>query len=292
MRQIIIAFSILSNVFVNAQQGLVGIGTESPRANLDVNGDFNHKGKLFLDDGKGVLLPGKDGQVLVSQGVGKAPTWKTLRVPDYEATKYYLIFNDSFKNFIATNGAASDGGAKTGQGVTFTTDEVSPVIPSTGLVKGALLATLTNTTNKFKVIADLSQSFKVNSSTSKTYFLFETVVQHNNTSTPITNSFACGIFVDGKLESVRINSFTTTSANYGFITHTQIGGVENLSTDNHTVAVACGRLATPGVTTTATVGIGSPAVGTVTNLNNFMTQSSLKVDVYEVPQNFSPIIIP
>lgn len=292
MKQIIIALSLLGNVLLYAQQGFVGIGTDSPRANLDVNGDFNHKGKLFLDDGKGVLLSGKDGQVLVSQGIGKAPTWKTLRIPDYEANKYYLIFNDSFKNFVATNGSLNDGGGKSGQGATFATNEVSPVVASTGLTRGTLLSTLTNSTNKFKVINDLSQTFKVNSSTSKAYFLFETVVQHNNNTTPVTNSFACGIFVDGKLESIRINSFTTTSANFGFTTHTQIGGVENLSIGDHNVAVACGRLAATGVPATFSLGIGSPATSDMTNLNNFMSQSSLKIDVYEVPQNFSPIIVP
>ncbi|MGV4415251.1 hypothetical protein [Chryseobacterium sp. T1] len=289
MKQIIIVLGLFSSITISAQQGLVGVGTDNPKANLDINGDFNYKGKLFLDDGKGNLLAGQDGQVLVSQGLGKAPTWKTFRVPDYEAEKYYLIFNESFKNFILKNGSLNDGGGQTGQGVTFSNSEVSQVIPSTGLTKGTLLSTLTNSTNKFKIINDLSQTFKVSSSNSKTYFLFETVVQHNNSTFYADSTYACGIFVDDKLESIRINTYSTNNVANGFTTHTQIGGIDNLSPgNNHTVAVACGWLAK---SSNLTFGIGSPASDkNLDNLDNFMSQSSLKIDVYEVPEKFSPII--
>ncbi|MGV4415248.1 hypothetical protein [Chryseobacterium sp. T1] len=291
MKHLIILLGLFSNILISAQQRFVGVGTNSPRADLDTNGDFNYKGKLFLDNNQADLATGKAGQLLVSRGVGKSPTWKTLRMPDYEADKYYLIFNESFKNFIAANGSSNNGGAKTGQGVTFTSSEASrTLVPSRDLVRGALLSNLLN--NGFKLIGDLSQKFSVNSTTSKTYFLFETVVQHLNTASTLSSSpYACGIFVDGKLESARLASMVTTAASggSGFVTHTQIGGVENLSKGQHTVDVACVRLVS---TNNFIMGIGSPAHSSSDNLNNFMTQSSLKIDVYEIPQNFSPIIIP
>lgn len=290
MKKIIIALSIFAGVLIYSQQKSTGINTSNPLATLDVNGDFNKKNKLFLDDGAGLLLSGSTGHVLVSRGAEKTPVWKSLRVPDYEPNQFYLIFNDSFKNFIAANGNLNNGGAKTGQGITFTSTQVSSSVASTDFVKSTALSTLV--AKNFKVIGDLTQSFIVNSSESKTYFLFETVVQHDNSSGALNSSpYACGIFVDKKLESIRINSLVTTATagGSGFTTHTQIGGVDNLEKGSHTVDIACGRLAT---TNAFTLGIGSPATNNVTNLNNFMTQSSLKIDVYEIPQNFNSIIKP
>ncbi len=268
-----------------AQTGKTGIATTSPQSVLDVNGDLSIRKKLYIADTNGRPDGGKDGQVLVSQGAGKPAVWKTLRIPDYEASKYYLIFNDSYKDF---NTAAT----MTGQGVNFTSanNQISQITPSTALVEDASITTLTGGTNRFKEIAGLSKIFTVNSTISTTYFLFEAVVQHDNAaSSNTTSKYACGIFVDDKLKSIRINSFTTPTTSSGFTTHTQIGAVDNLTAGDHTVKVACAKLAS---TTTTNMGIGVPATTSMTNMNNFMSQSSLKVDVYEIPQNFTPITTP
>ena len=256
----------------------LGVMTQKPQSALDVNGDFNKKGKLFLDNDN-VLSPGKTGQVLVSRGPGVSPTWKALKVPDYEQYKYYLIFNDSFKDF---NTASSN----TGQGVSLGT-ATSPATISTDLVKGADITNLIN--NKgFKEITGLANPFVVNSSESKVYLQFETVVQQNNTATLGSNQmYACGIFIDNKLQSGRLNTlFTSTTAESTFLTHNQIGGATNLAKGQHTVRVACTRYTTDN---NIVLGIGVPSTTAVNNLNNFMTQASLKVDVYEVPQNFTDI---
>ena len=258
--------------------GQVGVMTEKPQAALDVNGDFNKKGKLFLDNDN-ILSPGKTGQVLVSRGPGVSPTWKALKVPDYEQYKYYLIFNDSFRDF---NTASSN----SGQGVSLGS-ATSPATISTDLVKGADITNLIN--NKgFKEITGLANPFVVNSSESKVYLQFETVVQQNNTTTLGSNQmYACGIFIDNKLQSARLNTlFTSTTAESTFLTHNQIGGASNLAKGQHTVRVACTRYTTDN---NVVLGIGVPSTTAVNNLNNFMTQASLKVDVYEVPQNFTDI---
>lgn len=259
-------------------QGQVGIMTSQPQSALDVNGDFNKKGKLFLDNDH-ILSPGQTGQVLVSRGPGLAPTWKALKLPDYESYKYYLIFNDSFKDF---NTASSN----SGQGVALGTATSRATI-NTDLVKGADINYLI--INKgFKEITKLANPFVVNSTESKVYFQFETVVQENNTATLGSNQmYACGIFVDNKLESARLNTlFTSTTAESTFLTHNQIGGASNLSKGTHTARVACTRYTTDA---NITLGIGVPSTTAVNNLNNFMTQASLKIDVYEVPQNFTDI---
>lgn len=265
-------------LFAYAMQGQVGIMTSKPQATLDVNGDLNKNGKLFLDNNN-ILSPGKTGQVLVSRGPGITPTWKALKVPDYESYKYYLIFNDSFRDFNTASNT-------TGQGISLST-ATSPATISTDLVKGADITTLVNTKG-FKEITGLAHPFVVNSTESKVYFQFETVVQQNNTTTVGSNQmYACGIFVDDKLQSARLNTlFTSTTAESTFLTHNQIGGAANLAKGQHTVKVACARYTTDN---NIVLGIGVPSITTVNNLNNFMTQASLKIDVYEVPQNFTDI---
>lgn len=270
--------TLLLFLFAYSLQGQVGVMTEKPQSELDVNGDFNKKGKLFLDNNN-ILSPGKTGQVLVSRGAGVAPTWKALKLPDYESYKYYLIFNDSFRDF---NAASSN----TGQGISLAT-ATSPATINTDLVKGADITTLINTRG-FKEITGLAKPFVVNSTESKVYFQFETVVQENNTATVGSNQmYACGIFVDDKLQSARLNTlFTSTTAESTFQTHNQIGGASNLAKGQHTARVACTRYTTDA---NIVLGIGVPSTTAVNNQNNFMTQASLKIDVYEVPQNFTDI---
>ena len=259
---------IVGSLSINAFSQ-VGIDTKSPQASLDINGDLGLRKRLFLNnDNK--ESQGLSEQVLVSQGEGLAPTWKTLRIPIYEPNKFYLIFNDSFSDQTGLR-------ITSGQAVTSNL--------STDLVEGTSLETLK--TRGFFEIAGLSKNFTVNSTSSKVYFQFETVVQQNNsTSNGEDIKYACGIFVDDLLKSVRINTLFNSTSGSTFLTHTQIGGATNLAATPHTVKVACARY-TAG---TRTLGIGNKADDATTNINEFMAQSSLKVDVYEIPQNFNSIV--
>ena len=260
---------IVGSLSINAFSQ-VGIDTKSPQASLDVNGDLGLRKRLFLDNDSKVSQ-GLSEQVLVSQGEGLAPTWKTLRIPIYEPNKFYLIFNDSFSDQTGLR-------ITSGQAVTSNL--------STDLVEGTSLETLK--TRGFFEIAGLSKNFTVNSTSSKVYFQFETVVQQNNsTSNGEDIKYACGIFVDDLLKSVRINTlFNSTTGGSTFLTHTQIGGATNLTVAEHTVKVACARYTTG----TRSLGIGKKADDNIANINEFMAQSSLKVDVYEIPQNFNSIV--
>jgi len=287
MKKIYIILNIFLGVLIYAQ-GNIGVKTVSPLANLDINGDLNIGKKIFLDNGSGVLRAGTGGQLLVSRGPNNSPTWKTLRIPEYLTNQFYLIFNDSYKDFDTANPNDAQG---TVQGLRFVDNQTVPTAfdPSTELVVDATLANLQ--ARNFRVISSLTKNFTVNSTISSAYFMFETVVQQNNSGGNASDvKFACGIFVDGLLKSARINMLPRSPNGNTFITHTQIGGVENISPGTHSVSVGCARLTNP--LANITLGIGVPATATITNLNNFMTQSSLKVDVYEIPQNFSPVIIP
>ncbi|RXM52053.1 MULTISPECIES: hypothetical protein [unclassified Chryseobacterium] len=271
--------NILSTLFLTAGMMLsaqVGINTESPKAKLDVNGDLNLRDRIaVLDATDNSLSFGNNDQLLVSQGEGYAPIWKTLRIPEYEPNKFYLIFNNSFSDKV---------------GVDFTNSEQPPVVSGTGkaaaFVKGTDFSNLT----AFKKINGLSQKIQVFSTESKAYFQFETVVQANFTSngTPDTSiDYACGIFVDDKLISLRQNNLKASSAQFTFLTHNQIGMVANLTKGEHIVSVGCSRLTSYGDASNRKLAIGT---NTSTNLNSFIAQSSLKVDVYEIPQVFNTII--
>jgi len=255
MKNIISILFLIAGLSLSAQ---VGVNTSSPKSKLDVNGDVNLRNKIVvLNAPDNTLSQGNNDQILVSQGEGYPPIWKSLRIPEYEPNKFYLIFNNSFSDRT---------------GVKFT--------------KGADISSLPG----FKKIAGLSQPISVFSTDSKTYFQFETVVQANlpsNGTTDISIDYACGIFVDDKLVNLRQRNLKASSASSTFITHNQIGVVSNLSKGQHTVSVACSRLGSYRTTSDVVLAIG---INAETNINSFIAQSSLKVDVYEIPQVFNPII--
>lgn len=272
MKNILSTLFLASGLMLSAQ---VGINTESPKAKLDVNGDLNLRDRIAVFDATDKTLSlGNNDQILVSQGEGYPPIWKTLRIPEYESNKFYLIFNNSFSD-------------KVGVGFSYSDEPSTTTSKAATFTKGASFSSLT----KFKKINGLSQKVSVFSTESKAYFQFETVVQANfggNGATDTSIDYACGIFVDDKLISLRQNNLKASSAQWPFLTHNQIGVITNLSKGDHTVSVACSRLASYGNNSTnRTLAIGT---NTSTNINDFIAQSSLKVDVYEVPQVFNPII--
>lgn len=268
MKKLLSTLLVSAGLLLSAQ---IGIKTESPKANLDVNGDVNFRNKIVIVNPDNTLFQGNNDQLLVSQGEGYPPTWKTLRIPEYEANKFYLIFNNSFSD-------------KTG--VKFTSTEQSGITArSTTFSKGNDITAFSG----FKKIDGLSQPITVYSLESKTYFQFETVVQATfpaNTSPDISIDYACGIFVDNKLVNLRQRNLKASSASSTFITHNQIGVVSNLSKGSHNISVACSRLKSYNTTNDVVLAIG---INASSNINDFITQSSLKVDVYEVPQVFNSI---
>ncbi|MET3732828.1 hypothetical protein [Moheibacter stercoris] len=256
---------ILSLCIAYTLQAQIGINTDTPRADLDVNGDLNIRGKVHLGGAEGTLAsPGVNGQVLVSSGPGAAPKWLMLNIPDGEE-KFYLIYNNTFEDNV---------------GVQFTSAE------NTGnniYLKGTLLSTLTN----WKKIPNLTKTFEVYSAQNKTYFTFETVAQIATTglASNVLDAveYACGIFVDGKLEGVRVNVVEQPSIAYGsFKTLTMMHVSENIPIGTHTLDVACTRRAQ--YSTTVNLGVGRYVNSN--NLNNFMAKSTMKIEVFEIPDNY------
>ncbi len=242
----------------------MGINTNSPNAMLDVNGDLSIRGKIYTGGAEGTVGdPGVAGQVLVSQGPGLPPKWLTLNIPELEQN-YYLIYNNTFEDEV---------------GISFTSSENSG---NNLYTRGTLLSSLTS----WKKIPGLTQTFEVYSEENKTFFTFETVAQMQTSgSSNMLDAidFACGVFIDGKLQGVRLNSIEQPSDAYGpFKTLTMMHVAEDIPVGNHTIDVACTRR--QNYSTSVELGIGRSVVAA--NLNNFMAKSTLKVEVFEIPDTY------
>ncbi len=257
-----ISFLLVCLCFAASAQ--VGINTNAPNATLDVNGDVSIREKIYVGGNQGTPgNPGVDGQVLVSQGPGLPPKWLTLNIPDANQN-YYLIYNNTFEDQT---------------GVSFTSGETSG---NNLYTKGTNYSSLSS----WKKISGMTQTFDIYSEENKTYFTFETVAQLGTSGSGNlldAVDFACGIFIDGKLEGVRVNTVEQPSSSYGpFRTLTMLHVSENLSVGTHTLDVACTRRA--NYSTSSSLGIGR-AVNT-SNLNDFMAKSTMKVEVFEIPDEY------
>ncbi|HLV23579.1 MAG TPA: hypothetical protein VKY36_02220 [Moheibacter sp.] len=261
MKKALITFILILNYLSFAQ---IGINTNNPNAMLDIDGDLSIRGKIYAGGTEGTLGdPGVAGQVLVSQGPGLPPKWLTLNIPEIEQN-YYLIYNNTYEDRT---------------GASFTSSQNSG---NNLYTRGTSLSSLSS----WKKIPDLTQTFEVHSTNNKTYFTFETVAQIATTgSNNLLDAveFACGIFIDGKLEGVRVNTVEQPSSAYGpFRTITMLQIAENLSVGTHAIDVACTRR--QSYSTSVALGIGRAVESE--NLNNFMAKSTLKVEVYEIPDTY------
>ncbi|MFN8250410.1 MAG: hypothetical protein U0V75_00915 [Ferruginibacter sp.] len=78
-----------------ANNGNVGIGTNTPQSKLDVNGDLNIENKLLLNNSAG-----NNRQVLVSNGSSAAPTWQNIAYSNND--RFYYKTDTGISSTIAT----------------------------------------------------------------------------------------------------------------------------------------------------------------------------------------------
>lgn len=265
MRNIIyVSLFVLIGQMTMAQ---MGINTDRPQAALDVRGDLSIRNKIYVGGNDQFLGDhGKKGQVLVSQGANKPPVWKTLNIPNYQSGDFYMIFNDAYLD---------------NQGVTFNAaNEIggNPLYSKNEERSNAKF-------NKWKDIAGLNQDFIIHTSQSKVFITYEAVVQISDQGTGYVD-FACGVFVDDKLKGVRVETIKQASqGNHPFLTFLMVIVAEDLADGQHKAKVSCARLRNSNYA-------GSFSVGRAveTNINNFVAQSSLKIEVYEIPEDFVLIV--
>lgn len=262
---IIFIFFLTAHLVVHAQ---LGINTKTPLATLDVQGNLGIRNRIYLGGSNTVLgMLGDVGTVMVSQGPAKSPVWKMIRRPPFDPFLYTIFNNEA---------------AETEAGLTLG-----------NTVSGYDLNTLNQTLSSYNgtVIAGLTKTFEIDNPDNVALLSFETIshLQSNTINSGV--DFSCGIFVDDQLKGVRVYTLNQPStAQYPFYTFDMVVSATNLSVGNHEAKVACKRRANIN-NFTSNIGIGK-AVNS--NLNDFMTKSSLVVETYEKPNmtNTIPVYNP
>ncbi|MGE8431527.1 hypothetical protein [Chryseobacterium joostei] len=242
----------------------VGINTKNPQSTLDINGDLTIRNELKTG---GTIStagnPGLDKQLLVSQGSGAAPQWKTSKIGFFEAGEYHVM-----ESHFSTDQTGIDfGNASIGDGIaTSNTGE-----------------TIAQATPKWTEIPGLGSTFKVSNADNRINLTFQTGLEMSDVGSNNNQfvRFACGIFVDDTLVSLRADQINGVNGkgkkNQSIFTLNYV--IQNIAEGSHTVKVGCRRI------TSSTSGYYFSVGRTTTDgthiANNFMLGSILKFDVNE-----------
>lgn len=228
----------------------VGIGTEKPHTTLDINGTTNVSKEIRFNgtDAK-IGTAGKQGD-LISGNALNNNFWKNFDLP--EGFLEGMVLTGSYVN-------------STFNGVSFpgTSSSSTLAVPYT---KGQAMA------SHWKELSDLNQKIKIVKSVNLVTVSVQTLVQTNNQN----SSFACGIYLDDKLDFVRLGTVNTGAGNYRTLNLNAT--LLNMDLGEHTIKFACAERNIP---TGTTLNIGKPII--TTNLNNVMAKTSSVILVLEKP---------
>ncbi len=246
----------------------VGIGLGVPNSILDVNGKTTLRKELRVGGTSSeVGNAGLNGQVLVSQGEGLPPVWKSLNVSFVEEGQYKLInsYLSSDQSGITnlSNGISGDKVYKNNVG-----DDISDTS------KG-----------KWVKIGGLNNNFTIKNGRNRLSYQFQTGIEMKaSTSTASQNvSFTCGIFRNGKLVALRPDNISSTNnsdragiQDYIFtLNYTE----QDVPAGAHNVEVACRKIDTSNLNNQFVIGRNISDANTVSN--SFTLESILKLDVIE-----------
>ncbi len=266
MRKIYLLF-ILSSLF-SISFAQIGIGTDQPKAMVDVRGDLTIKDKIYVGGSDTELGdPGLKGQILVSQGEGSHPEWKSLNIPIINPGDFYIVFIDSYSDEvgISFNNNSTIGG--------------DPIYNEGDLRSNSKF-------NKWKDIQGLTKSFDVYNNDHKVSVTYETVVQLSGQGSGSVD-FACGVFINEKLKGVRVETIRqAASATHAFNTFLMTIIAKDVPVGENELKIACGRIRSNNNYS------GDFSIGRAheTNINNFVAQSALRIEIYEIPEIFVPVV--
>jgi len=233
---------------INSAYGQVGIQTEKPQSELDINGDMNVSGKVYTSGtDNSIGDPGSKNKALTSNGDNAAVTWEEVKIPLGYEGGLYLTTVEAISDTSGLNLA------KSGSGIY---NEFSSL------------------DSEWKEIPGLTKAVTVSYPNNKIHVQFQTTAQINFTGSA---SFACGVFVNNQLRGARVDVVKGPSGSYNvFNINTSL---DNLTTGNYTFKIACrGRTYSPD-SENSRVAIGSSNISS--NLNPSMAQSSLNLFVLE-----------
>ncbi|ATN07534.1 hypothetical protein EGY07_19360 [Chryseobacterium indologenes] len=246
----------------------VGIGTTKPKSVLDVNGKTTLRKELRVGGTSTQAgSAGLNGQVLVSQGEGKAPVWKSLNVSFMEEGQYKLInsylSSDQIGIASLSNGVAGDNVYKNSVG-----DDI------TDATKG-----------KWAKIGGLETTFTIKNGRNRLTYQFQTGVEMKAPTSTISDNvrFACGVFRNGKLVAVRPDRVASNN-------NSEKGGLQDyIFTLNYTelnvpvgvqkLEIACRKITTSN--SGSQFAIGRDVASSNGASNAFTLESTMKIDVIE-----------
>ncbi|ASE61845.1 hypothetical protein [Chryseobacterium indologenes] len=249
--------------------GQVGINTKKPQSTLDVNGNVSIRNEFRVGGTPNTQgNPGTNNQILVSQGTGNAPQWKTAKVDFYEEGQY----RSTASMAISDNTGINFGNANLGDNITTSN----------------LNEDITGTTPIWTEIPGLASSFSITYGVNEVNFVFQTGVEMSNINNDTSKyvRYMCGIFIDNKLQGMRagqINGVPQKNQKTQSI-FTLNYTLENLSVGTHTAKIGCRRMASTlyGTNLIPHFAIGRPTTDGTQISNNFMMSSALKYDVFEM----------
>ncbi|MBP2618651.1 hypothetical protein [Chryseobacterium jejuense] len=255
----------LLSFYANAQ---VGIGTPKPKSTLDVNGKTTLRKELRVGGTSTQAgSAGLNGQVLVSQGEGLPPVWKSLNVSFMEEGQYKLInsylSSDQTGIIALSNGVQGDGVSKNSVG-----DDINDTS------KG-----------KWVKIDGLKNTFTIKNGKNRLTYQFQAGIEMKApVSTTSENvRFACGVFRNNKLVAMRPdrvasnnNSGKAGLQDYIFtLNYTELNvpvGIQNLE-------IACRKISTSN--SNSQFAIGRDVQSSNGASNAFTLESNMKIDVIE-----------
>lgn len=251
---------------INAQ---VGIKTSSPNATLDVNGATTLRKELRVG-GTSTQIgnPGLNGQVLVSQGEGLPPVWKSLNVPLVETGQYKLTNSYLFSD-------------QTGITSFPNSNEI--------VYKNNVGDDISNTdTGQWIKLGAIGSDIEIKNSNNRITYQFQTGVEMRAPSATVSENitFACGVFRNGKLVAVRPDKISSNNnsekkglQDYIFtLNYTE----QDVPVGTHKIDVACRKIYSSNSGSAFAIGRNTASQSTDPYTSNpFILESEFKMDIIE-----------
>lgn len=253
MKKTILLSIIALGTIAIAQEKKVGINTDSPQTTLDVNGDVNVSGAIYL--GGDDLSAGTLNQIVTSGGEEVA-SWTNKEIPFGMDMSLKTSFMDSYSD---TTGIEFDNN-------------------STGNTNPYDLDDLLNHGVGWEELTGLESSFTVYKNENRLKLFFQTMIQFEGNSLA---SFGCGYFINDnmqnrnqfRLKGVRTDVMQPPSGSFKLFNMNFTNS--NLEPATYTVKIACIKRNIGGINK---ISIGKPLTNV---LNTEMSQSSLNISVLE-----------
>ena len=272
---IILGLLLLFTPVVYAQK--VGINTDTPQTTLDVNGKIQVRKDIRLGAAAGTAgSPGSTGQAITSRGAGQSAVWAA-------AGGQVTGLGYGIKESVVLSD--SQGVIYTGTAGNYTPDRITEL--SAEYLEDSELSTA----NGWTEITGLRSEITPTKANNRVVVTLQTIAQATVSGSTADVVFAMGVFVDGKLKSVRpvsvLGSGSIFSIGTLFDTFENLAPKANDAAYSVQIAIALryrnvfnatsGAPSSPGSDWTVFIGTSTD----VDNTNSWMNTSSLKIELYE-----------